>query len=566
MYGLQLRMYQFQQLLSIHLPELAAHLHHLGIQPTYAAQWFLSFFAVTCPLPMLLRIYDVIFAEGAPETLMRVALSIMGRNEKRLTASNEFEDVMQMLLARGLWDTYGCNANDLVDDFTGLTGIVTRETLEDLEKRFTETHPDSSVKVPPASPTPSVEKVIQQSATTFLGRLWGGATPQANVTLSPPAHPRPTSISRPSSFLRRTPSKQSLSTVSSYDSASETGCGTFSTATTMSRCSSILATDDSRYSTRSVKKNKDGDLHAQIEDLLVALSTLQRENAQREEEIQALRESREKDRELTKTLVDLLGAGNEDNISDINDLCDQITDHLSKEEVPPIPPSRNREFTEQLQQAKSDLTAATVRERELEAKIQEQADDISRLRKQNVEIKSRWQDGEKSRAKLERQLSDLRNRKNSMSPDLPDTPTSSDWQPQSQGGLREFKLGRSPSMGSQPTFNKRSSSLGMQSIINNSASNDGPSTDALLLELVASKTAEAQAKQEAEEAKARFDALKKAMDDMNVMNMANAAAHGSPGLDKSLTFSVSASAPNTPQPPQATGAFARWGWGSKRAS
>ena len=47
------------------------------VEPAYLSQWFLSCFAVTCPLPMLFRIYDVIFAEGANETVMRVALALV---------------------------------------------------------------------------------------------------------------------------------------------------------------------------------------------------------------------------------------------------------------------------------------------------------------------------------------------------------------------------------------------------------------------------------------------------------------------------------------------------------
>ena len=54
---------------------------------------------------MLLRIYDVIFLEGAVETLMRVALSLMGRNEKKIISFTEFEDVLQFLLSRSMWDT-----------------------------------------------------------------------------------------------------------------------------------------------------------------------------------------------------------------------------------------------------------------------------------------------------------------------------------------------------------------------------------------------------------------------------------------------------------------------------
>lgn len=104
--GLHLHVYQFQNLLARHRPALFEHLEALHVEPVYVSQWFLSFFAVACPLPMLLRIYDVIFLEGACETLMRVALSLMQRNEKRILACTEFEDVMQLLLSRSLWDTY----------------------------------------------------------------------------------------------------------------------------------------------------------------------------------------------------------------------------------------------------------------------------------------------------------------------------------------------------------------------------------------------------------------------------------------------------------------------------
>lgn len=103
--GLHLRVYQFQNLLARHRPALFSHLESLHVEPVYVSQWFLSFFAITCPLPMLLRIYDVIFLEGASETLMRVALSLMRRNEKRILAFTEFEDVMQFLLSRSMWDT-----------------------------------------------------------------------------------------------------------------------------------------------------------------------------------------------------------------------------------------------------------------------------------------------------------------------------------------------------------------------------------------------------------------------------------------------------------------------------
>ena len=75
--GLHMRIFQFSTLLKQHQPQLFDHFTELGVEPAYLSQWFLSCFAVTCPLPMLFRIYDVIFAEGANETVMRVAMALM---------------------------------------------------------------------------------------------------------------------------------------------------------------------------------------------------------------------------------------------------------------------------------------------------------------------------------------------------------------------------------------------------------------------------------------------------------------------------------------------------------
>ena len=160
--GLHLRIFQYQALLTRHLPDLAAHLASLKIEPLYVSQWFLSFFAVTCPLPMLLRIYDVILAEGATETLMRVALSLMERNEKKLKSLTEFEDAMQFLLSRSLWDTYAQHADDLIQSLGPLTCLVSPESLQNLEKDFTV----SKSLVPPTS--------LRSTASTFLGRFLGG--------------------------------------------------------------------------------------------------------------------------------------------------------------------------------------------------------------------------------------------------------------------------------------------------------------------------------------------------------------------------------------------------------
>lgn len=55
LYGLHVKIYQFRELVRDNLPALSGHLDDLQVDPSFASQWFLSFFAVTCPLPLLFR-------------------------------------------------------------------------------------------------------------------------------------------------------------------------------------------------------------------------------------------------------------------------------------------------------------------------------------------------------------------------------------------------------------------------------------------------------------------------------------------------------------------------------
>ena len=164
--GLHLRIFQFSVLLNQNYPELADHLGALGIEPAYLSQWFLSCFAVTCPLQMLFRIYDVIFAEGANETVMRVALSLFRRNEEIMLEMTEFEEIMQLLLGRSMWDVYACNGDDLVDDFTALGNIVTHARLAELEREFESKGSEAVGQSAGFLPD------VQAAASRFLGRLW----------------------------------------------------------------------------------------------------------------------------------------------------------------------------------------------------------------------------------------------------------------------------------------------------------------------------------------------------------------------------------------------------------
>lgn len=116
MAGLPLRIYQFENLFKEHLPDLHAHFKSLGIGSVYATQWFLSFYAVTCPLDMLMRIYDLMFAEGAIPTMMRVALAVLKRNQTIFLHFDEEEQVLERLLGRSLWDVYGFDGDQLCND------------------------------------------------------------------------------------------------------------------------------------------------------------------------------------------------------------------------------------------------------------------------------------------------------------------------------------------------------------------------------------------------------------------------------------------------------------------
>jgi len=334
--GLHMRIFQFSSLLKQHQPQLSDHFTQLGVEPAYLSQWFLSCFAVTCPLPMLFRIYDVIFAEGANETVMRVAMALMKRNEETMLAATEFEEVMQLLLGRGIWDVYACSADELVDDFTALGSIITHARLAELEKEFDDRSSDSVGQSAGFLPD------VQAAAGRFLGRLWAPshASNKSISTLSPQAAEKGSSApnARTGSLLRRSASKQSISTLNeSTGSEGSTSSGSASLASTNptesdgSDASTTVAVRESQATDALSFKSKPGsmrtvsvstshfapmgiskeekDMHDQIEDLLTALSETQREHVQMAAMLQREREERGDDHRVVRLLVRKLRKG-----------------------------------------------------------------------------------------------------------------------------------------------------------------------------------------------------------------------------------------------------------------
>ncbi|KAK5675674.1 hypothetical protein LTS10_011774 [Elasticomyces elasticus] len=323
--GLHMRIYQFSVLVREEMPGLWGHLEGLGVEGAYLSQWFLSLFAVTCPLEMLMRIYDVVFAEGAGETVMRVALALMRRNEKQMMESGEFEEVMQLLLGRGIWECYAGDADALVDDFTSLGSVITHGRLSELEKEFEAR--DSEAVGQSAGFLPDV----QAAASRFLGRLWmpGHGAKASTTTLSPAAAEGGLVEAARKTALRKSPSKQSISTLneasgsSSDGSSTKSGSGiTVSTGVTevdgsagvresqLTDAMSFKSSKAESMRTVSVVGQHSGgmtreerEMHGQIEDLLTALGEMQREQQGLVGMLQREREERGEDHLVVRRLV-----------------------------------------------------------------------------------------------------------------------------------------------------------------------------------------------------------------------------------------------------------------------
>ncbi|KAI1635439.1 rab-GTPase-TBC domain-containing protein [Biscogniauxia mediterranea] len=538
--GLHVRIYQFRELLRQNMAGLSNHLDDLQVDPAYVSQWFLSFFAVTCPLPMLFRIYDVIFAEGASETIMRVALSLMRKNESRILACTELEDIMQLLLSRGLWDCYHYNADEFVDDFLSLSSVVSREKLAQLEQGYREE------KIATANAARTAD--VTTAASRFLGRLWTASSSSPKSASLSPGLSAPI---RPLSMLRRSASKQSIaSTLNSMEASSASVLSTSSTdATTISRDSSTADDSSFRESTPIAPKHyashnaTDKNLHSQIEDLLTALSELQRNHSLLANQLQKEREERDEDRKAVKSLLDGLKkktatglvptANNSEGLgdaekSDATDMSDE--DRLSQlmsAVAERFSTHKGRERSEsslqtkpqlrdELARTKEHLRIEMSRSQELNRQIHDLDQEANSLKEQLRESHAHVRNMHQDKQRLERQVHSMRVRASAETPGSTLEPsgwfsssnTSSSGSQGATNGLREFKLGRSKSTpNTQTNFVNRGSSL------TRTQTEPLPSTaenDALVLELVQAKTAEAVARQEADEYKQKLETLRKA--------------------------------------------------------
>lgn len=531
---------------------------------------------------------------------MRVALSVMHKNEDRILACTELENVVHILLSRSLWGCYNYNADELVEHFVSLSHVITRERLAALEQGYRVSQLTNSANTTPgtgANITKTADAAraldITTAASRFLGRIWattsssprlgsfassGAASSLPSTASSSTLSPGFTvAASRPLSMLRRTISKQSLaSTLNSVEAGStapsSSAASVLSSASTestiISRDSSAADDTSNRESAPSItapkativvsnNSNKDDDkrnLHSQIEDLLTALSELQRNHALLADQLQKEREERDEDKKAVRSLLDGLrrradptasddeGDDNarpveaeqptEEQLSTLFDVVEQRFGDGSDSRRSSIVETKPQ-LRDQLARTKEQLSNEFAKSQEYNRRIYEVEQEVSNMTDQLKESRGHVRALHQEKQRLEKQIHAMRVRAS-------DTTTSSSfnesgtWFSQATGiggspvpapasgpgGLRELKLSRSKSTPSQSTTiqSKRSSSLMLHKAANGSRESLVPmpvtapvsENDALLLDLVQAKTAEAIARQEAEEAKQSLEKLRKA--------------------------------------------------------
>jgi len=132
MEGLQLRLYQYDQLLYDLLPKVARHLENEGIRSTmYASQWFMTLFAYKFPLELVFRVLDVLFAEGY-ESIFRIAFALLKKNQDFILEF-EFDNLIDFL-KNGLFDIYDNDIDELINDASEIK--IPKRRLDKLANHF----------------------------------------------------------------------------------------------------------------------------------------------------------------------------------------------------------------------------------------------------------------------------------------------------------------------------------------------------------------------------------------------------------------------------------------------
>jgi hypothetical protein len=131
MAGLHLHLYQFERLLEDFEPALYCHLRRREVKPQlYATQWFLTLFAYRFPLQLVVRIYDLILADGLEAAILKFGIVLMQKNAETLLGMKDMAALTNFLKER-LFDVYidkAPSANSILESgFFGSASGVDRE-------------------------------------------------------------------------------------------------------------------------------------------------------------------------------------------------------------------------------------------------------------------------------------------------------------------------------------------------------------------------------------------------------------------------------------------------------
>ncbi|KAF9578932.1 hypothetical protein BGW38_005027 [Lunasporangiospora selenospora] len=73
--------------------------------------------------------------QGAPETIMRVAVALLKKNEEKLMQLQEFEDLLEALSST-LYEAYDGNAGSVIKDAMALSSVITKDKLDALAMSY----------------------------------------------------------------------------------------------------------------------------------------------------------------------------------------------------------------------------------------------------------------------------------------------------------------------------------------------------------------------------------------------------------------------------------------------
>ncbi len=304
MAGLRIWLYQFEKLFEQQLPLLYEHFEKLGVQSIYTSQWFLSLFAVSAPLPILLRMWDLMFMEGVSETLMRTALAVLKKNQPLLLSLDESEDIMQHLLSRAVWGMYGDDVNDFLIDVVSFDiEVASASRLSELENELKQSELPPEPRQPPS----------RLSFPTAFLQSYENVKSAFKKSPTPSMHERRFSMLS----LSSTNTSNRSHTADSYESLT----------TTLSNIS-LQPSDAKKINRRpipakqtEIKSQKEvDDLQTQISALLTTVQSLQKKQEILTDELDDMKIKREVDKSLVLQLLNSLGKEDTDTINDIAEI------------------------------------------------------------------------------------------------------------------------------------------------------------------------------------------------------------------------------------------------------